>query len=232
MIIAGALAVRAVALMLSMSRTRRRALELDGGGDVQVLGGVATTSRSARPAEAVVGPVVRPAQPAADSVASVRSRAPRSSRTSVAIQPTYSGEQIVERRFGTAQQEDCSPTCGPPLASSSCRVTHISCSPGPSVRETTSTSSATWQSRRADSPLDGRRAARPAGGQGLVVFDLAARTDNLSVELQLTGDQAERLYWLQKNGDWSLILRPSNHAADKRTAPATGTTIVEASNGR
>ncbi len=55
---------------------------------------------------------------------------------------------------------------------------------------------------------------------------------NLSVELQLTGEQAQRLYWLQKNGDWSLLLRPSNHAADKRTAPTTATGIVQAASGR
>jgi len=48
----------------------------------------------------------------------------------------------------------------------------------------------------------------------------------------VTPKQAQRLYWLQKNGDWSLLLRPSVHAVDQSIAPASATAIVEGSNGR
>jgi hypothetical protein len=53
----------------------------------------------------------------------------------------------------------------------------------------------------------------------------------LSVDLQLTGKQAQRLYWLQKNGDWSLLLRPSVHASDQRVSPASVQAVIEGSSG-
>jgi len=36
----------------------------------------------------------------------------------------------------------------------------------------------------------------------------------LSAQLQVTDSQAPKLYWLIKNGDWMLALRPAVHAAD------------------
>ena len=42
------------------------------------------------------------------------------------------------------------------------------------------------------------------------------RRQRTSVELRVTTAQAQRLFWLEKNADWSLLLRPSTHATDAR----------------
>ena len=46
----------------------------------------------------------------------------------------------------------------------------------------------------------------------------------------LTTEQAQRLFWLEKNADFSLVLRPSTHAKDTNNVPTTSATLE--SNGK
>ncbi|HJX47047.1 MAG TPA: RcpC/CpaB family pilus assembly protein, partial [Gaiellaceae bacterium] len=54
----------------------------------------------------------------------------------------------------------------------------------------------------------------------------------VSAQLQLTPLQAQRLFWLTKNGDWSLLLRPSAGARDGVLQPVTAANLVAGANGR
>jgi Flp pilus assembly protein CpaB len=52
-----------------------------------------------------------------------------------------------------------------------------------------------------------------------------------SAQLQLTPLQAQRLFWLAKNGDWSLLLRPSVGARDPVIQPVTAASLVAGARG-
>jgi len=54
-------------------------------------------------------------------------------------------------------------------------------------------------------------------------------TAPLSAQLQVTDTQAPKLYWLIKNGDWMLALRPAIHAADVGKNSETAITELGAS---
>jgi hypothetical protein len=53
-----------------------------------------------------------------------------------------------------------------------------------------------------------------------------------SIELQLTSAQAQKLFWIEKNGDWSLLLRPSVHPSNADSGPVSAQTVVEGSSAR
>jgi Flp pilus assembly protein CpaB len=56
----------------------------------------------------------------------------------------------------------------------------------------------------------------------------SAPDDSKAVQLRLTGRQAERVFWMEKNGDWWLVLRP---VVKPRSSPqevqTAGTILVE-----
>ncbi|MGZ4394496.1 MAG: hypothetical protein ACXVZ2_03925, partial [Gaiellaceae bacterium] len=56
----------------------------------------------------------------------------------------------------------------------------------------------------------------------------AGANQQLSVQLQVTDSQAPKLYWLIKNGDWMLALRPAVHAADVGKGAETAITELGA----
>lgn len=51
-------------------------------------------------------------------------------------------------------------------------------------------------------------------------------TDQSAVILAVTDEQAQRLYWVTRNGDWSLQLRPVKSPKDSAARPATFETVV------
>ena len=128
--------------------------------------------------------------------------------TLVAIQPTYHGEQIVARRFGTSQQEGVVSTLHGQL-----RVFEL---PGDSHQLL---AGIVRQGNRVD--VVGS-VLKPEGSQthygviavrNLLVVKapsgiLAAVARAASIDLQLTSAQAQKLFWIEKNADWSLLLRP------------------------
>jgi Flp pilus assembly protein CpaB len=151
--------------------------------------------------------------------------------TLVAIQPTYHGEQIVAQRFGTSQQEGLVSTIHGPL-----RIFQL---PGDSNQLL---AGIVRQGNRVD--VVGS-VARPEGSQNhygviavrnvLVVKAPSSSSSNSnpgSIDLQLTSAQAQKLFWMEKNADWSLLLRPSVHPSNADSAPVTSNTIVEGSSAR
>lgn len=233
LIIAGVLAACAVALMFMYASHAKKSSTATSAGDIQVFVASRDIPIGTTGAKVTTGKWFVTRKLPANSVASGAITNPTQLTNEVAIQPTYAGEQIVARRFGTAQQEG--------LLSDLKGVSRVIELPGDSHQLLAGTLK---QGNRVD--VVGN-VALPEGGQlhstvvalrNLLVVKApssssgSATTDNLSVELQLTGEQAQRLYWLQKNGDWTLLLRPSTHAADKRSAPASAVAIVGASSGR
>jgi pilus assembly protein CpaB len=152
--------------------------------------------------------------------------------TQVAIQPTYHGEQIVAKRFGTSQQEGLVSTIHGQL-----RIFQL---PGDSNQLLAGIV-------RAGNRVDVvGSVAVPEGSQThftvigvrdvLVVkapsSSSSSSNDQTSIDLQLTSAQAQKLFWLEKNGNWSLLLRPSVHPSNVAAAPQSAVTLVEGSRAR
>jgi pilus assembly protein CpaB len=166
-----------------------------------------------------------------DAVASGTVPSKAALATLVAIQPTYHGEQIVSKRFGTSQQEGLVSTIRGQL--------RIFVLPGDSNQLLMGI---VKQGNRVD--VVGS-VAKPEGTQThfgviavrnlLVVKAPSGSSTNggsASIELQLTSAQAQKLFWLEKNGDWSLLLRPSVHPSNANSGPVSAQTVVEGSSAR
>jgi Flp pilus assembly protein CpaB len=147
----------------------------------------------------------------------------------VALQPTYRGEQIVSRRFGTAQQEGL-----PSALHGSQRVYEL---PGDAHQLLAGT-------LKAGNRVDVVGSVRNPESNGdhyskIVIHDLLVVTapdkpsgasandlTPVAVDLVVTTDQAQRLFWLEKNADWTLVLRPSTGAKDGSSAAASASSVL------
>jgi pilus assembly protein CpaB len=234
LIIAGGLAILAVALMLIYVAHARKHAHTTTATSVQILVAVHDISIGTTGSKVGAKHWFALRSLPTGSVASGAVKSPNELAGLVAIQPTYAGEQIVARRFGTTQQEG--------LLSDLKGAARVFELPGDRHQLLAGT---LRQGNRVD--IVGNVKV-PEGGQShytvvalrnLLVVKApdgpskagVSSEQNLSVELQLTGEQAQRLFWLQKNGDWMLVLRPSTHATDAHLNPASATSIVEASSG-
>ena len=56
--------------------------------------------------------------------------------------------------------------------------------------------------------------------------------DSSSVRLQLTDAQAQTLFFVEENADWTLVLRPAVDPANTPASAASAESILAASNGR
>ncbi len=153
----------------------------------------------------------------------------------VAVQPTYRGEQLTLRRFGTTQRQGLLTDLKGTM-----RVAEL---PGDAHQLLAGTLQV---GNRVDvvgsirTPEEsGPHYSRIVLRNLLVVAAAKAPTssgisghDDLSVQLQLTDEQEQRLFWLEKNGDWSLVLRPSTKARDTNVKPASAATLLGTANGR
>ncbi|HUK97415.1 MAG TPA: hypothetical protein VLV46_07130 [Gaiellaceae bacterium] len=149
--------------------------------------------------------------------------------TLVAIQPTYHGEQIVAKRFGTSQQEGLVSTIHGQL-----RIYQL---PGDANQLLIGIV-------RAGNRVDVVGSlTRPEGSQThytviavrnvlVVKAPSSSSSSGNSVDLQLTSAQAQKLFWLQKNGDWSLLLRPSVKPSNVASGPQGSVSIIEGSSAR
>jgi Flp pilus assembly protein CpaB len=149
--------------------------------------------------------------------------------TLVAVQPTYAGEQLVTQRFGTTQEvgllsvlHGANRVVQVPgdanqlLAGTLKEGNFVDVVGSVKYPETSQTHFATTFLRDL---LVVSAPAKPSTGQ-----------TTTSIELRVTSAQAQRLFWLEKNADWSLLLRPATKAVDKTTPPTTaGTLLVNAS---
>jgi pilus assembly protein CpaB len=147
----------------------------------------------------------------------------------VAVQPTYAGEQLVTQRFGTTQEVGLLSVLHGPN-----RVVQL---PGDANQLLAGT-------LKEGNTVDVVGSIKyPEGSQthfattflrDLLVVSTPSKpgtgSTTTSVELRVTSAQAQRLFWLEKNADWSLLLRPATKAVDKATPPTTaGTLLVNAS---
>jgi pilus assembly protein CpaB len=154
----------------------------------------------------------------------------------VAVQPTYRGEQIVARRFGTTQQEG--------LVSELHGTLRVYELPGNAHQLLAGT-------LKYGNHVDVVGSVKSPESTGdhyskVVIHDLlvvgapekpsgptvSQQNEIASVDLMVTTDQAQRLFWLEKNADWTLLLRPSSGADNGTTVPATATTVLGGPNGR
>jgi pilus assembly protein CpaB len=232
LLIAAALAVCAVALMfVYASHAKSTATPVAGNKTVYVATRdipIGTTGAQLASGGWLVGRKF-----AGNSVASGAVVSTAALSNLVAIQPTYAGEQIVARRFGTAQQEG--------LLSDLKGVSRVMELPGDAHQLLAGTLK---QGNRVDvignvtNPEGSQNHSTVIALRNLLVVKAPSSPSStstgqvLSVDLLLTGKQAQRLYWLQKNGDWSLLLRPSTHASDQHVPAASVQAVVEGSSGR
>ena len=234
LVIAGLLAVCAVVLMF-MYASHAKSTATPAAGSVQVFVATRDIPIGTTGAQIASGGWLVARKFAGNSVASGAVVNTTTLSNLVAIQPTYAGEQIVARRFGTAQQEGILSDL-----KGTARVMEL---PGDAHQLLAGTLK---QGNRVDvignvtNPEGSQLHATVIALRNLLVLKAPSNPSStatstsevLSVDLKVTGKQAERLYWLQKNGDWSLLLRPSIHAKDPSNPPASAVGIVEGSNGR
>jgi Flp pilus assembly protein CpaB len=149
--------------------------------------------------------------------------------TLVAVQPTYAGEQLVSQRFGTTQEQGLLSVLHGTnrvvqVAGDSNQLLAGTLKEGNTVDVVGSvkypeTSQTHFSGTFLRDLLVVSAPAKPSTGQTMT-----------SVELRVTSAQAQRLFWLEKNADWSLLLRPATKAVDKPAAPTSaGSLLVSAS---
>jgi pilus assembly protein CpaB len=151
----------------------------------------------------------------------------------VTSEPIYAGEQITTRRFR-------------PLAEQGVRgmlngTTRAIVVPGESTQLLAGIL------RRGDRvdvlgavPLSGER-GRATAATRVVLRDLlvlraptdgadggSARRGSASVVLALTDAQAQKLFFVMRNGQWALLLRPFGRSADSRVGIETARSVLEA----
>jgi len=153
----------------------------------------------------------------------------------VAVQPTYNGEQITLRRFGRLQQQGLPSELG-----GSDRIFALSGTATQLLAGTLQRGNRVDVVGSIRLPESGQTHVAAVVLHNLLVVQAppAAKSsgissqDALSAQLQLTPLQAQRLFWLTKNGDWSLLLRPSAGARDLVLQPVTASNLVAGTRGR
>jgi Flp pilus assembly protein CpaB len=69
------------------------------------------------------------------------------------------------------------------------------------------------------------RVLQTEDGEGATI-DNNGSTDNSAAILAMTDEQAQRMFWVMNNGDWSLQLRPVKKPKDGTAKPATFAIVV------
>ena len=153
--------------------------------------------------------------------------------TLVAIQPTYAGEQLVAQRFGTTQQEGLLS-----VLHGANRVLQLPGDANQLLAGTLKVGNTVDVVGSVKSPETSETHYSTTFLRGLLVVGAPSKSStspgqtDTSVELRVTSSQAQRLFWLEKNADWSLLLRPATKAVDKATAPTTASSLLEDASGK
>jgi len=151
----------------------------------------------------------------------------------VAIQPTYAGEQLVARRFGTTQQEGVLS-----VLHGTYRIVQLPGDANQLLAGTIKDGNRVDVVGSVKNPESGSNHYSTIFLHNLLVVSAASKpsagvgSQQTSIELRLTTNQAQRLFWLEKNADWSLLLRPSTKAVDKASAPTSSSSLLEDANAR
>jgi Flp pilus assembly protein CpaB len=145
---------------------------------------------------------------------------PSQLRGLVATAPIYRGEQVTTRRLGTAEQEGMRAGLRGAL-----RLVRVQGDDEQLLAGTLRDGDRVDVLASIRQPESGTSHYALVVLRNLLVVDAAkpsggsAGTAKTALTLQLTDAQAQRLFWVEKNADWTLLLRP---AAGVRasTAPA------------
>jgi pilus assembly protein CpaB len=172
---------------------------------------------------------VKPVQVTRDQAAANAVRSVAQLKSEVAIQPTYKGEQIVAQRFGTTQQVGLLAQMHGTL-----RVVELAGDTHQVLAGMLKVGNRVDVVGSVRNPESGSSHFTAIAVRNLLVVGAPQKTtasgvtsQSASVDLLLTTNQAERLFWLQKNGDWSLLLRPSTKAKDAQLPPISSQTVLE-----
>ena len=170
----------------------------------------------------------------ANQVAKGAVKSPAALKSLVAVQPTYKGEQVLAQRFGTTQQLGLLSQMHGTL-----RVFELAGDTHQVLADTLK------QGNRVDvvaslrNPESGTNHFATIAVRNVLVVgtpekpsSTAIGDQSASVDLLLTTTQAQRLFWIEKNADWSLLLRPSTKAKDQPIAPVSSEAVVEAGSGK
>jgi Flp pilus assembly protein CpaB len=143
----------------------------------------------------------------------------------VVVQPIFEGEQVTARRFGPTG------TAGAGSAlSGSLRLIQVAGDPQQLLAGTLQDGDHVDVVGSVRVGSDQRPETAVALRNVLVVHAPAATatgssTSSVSTVVQLTDAQAQKLFFLEKNGDWSFALRPARHVADSTVKPTTASSI-------
>jgi len=152
----------------------------------------------------------------------------------VATQTIYGGEQITTHRLGTAGQQGLRTSLHGTL-----RIVEV---PGDNQQVLAGTL------RNGDRVDVVASVRNPESGQNhysgvvlrnLLVVDAPSTSGGgalqgqatASVKLQLTDEQEQRMFWVEKNADWTLVLRPAEDATSSNAAPASAANVLRGTNG-
>lgn len=148
-------------------------------------------------------------------------------RADVVLQPVYAGEQVLSRRVGPSGAAGL-----PSQLAGALRVFQISGTAdqllaasvraGDHVDVVASVKSGPDQTPYTQVVLRNILVVRaPTDGD--------SSSGQMSATMQLTDRQAERLFYVQQNGDWSLLLRPAARSTDVPTKPASAASVLQGS---
>ncbi len=148
----------------------------------------------------------------------------------VAIQPTYAGEQLVAQRFGTTQQEGVLS-----VLHGTNRVVQLPGDANQLLAGTLKVGNTVDVVGSIKAPESSQNHFSTTFLRDLLVVSAPSKPSTgqtqTSIELRVTSSQAQRLFWLEKNADWSLLLRPSTKAVDTPAPPTTAASLLENASG-
>ncbi len=231
-VVAALLAVLAAALTLAYT-SRAQSKDTTSAKPTSVL--VATRDIPVGSTAAQIRGWARPTDIAAGDVVGDAVAEPAQLRGLVAIQKIYAGEQLTTRRLGTAERQGIRSTLTGTLrivelAGDQHQLLSGTLRPGDHVDVVASfqnpESSATHYARVVLRNLLVVDTSSGSGGT------LQGGASSAAVDLQLTDEQAQRLFWVEKNGEWTLALRPVEKTAATNAPATSSSTLMGATRGR
>jgi Flp pilus assembly protein CpaB len=180
-------------------------------------------------AGALASGAVAPRQVDTQSIAPGALTTASAARADVVLQPIYRGEQVVGRRLGA------SGTGGlPSQLTGRLRVLQVAGDADQLLADTLHAGdhvdvvasvktgpSSTPYSEVVLRDLLVLQAPQSAGS--------SSSGQSMSATVQLTDRQAQRLFYVMRNGDWSFLLRPATKVADTRMGPESAASVLEGS---
>ena len=151
-------------------------------------------------------------------------------KTLYTTEPVYAGEQLSLNRFAPSKEQGVrSRLLGKDrafqLSGDSNQMLDGTLVPGDRVDVVANVKNPANQNDvRSLVALRGLLVLQTQDGEGATINN--PDNDQSAVILAVTDEQAQRLYWVMQNGDWSLQLRPVKKPKDGKASSATFDTVV------